>query len=259
MKQIILSSIIRNRVNLNLWQTKRLISDYMWRKIVVQRDEVPQTPDLRKAYARLKIAVEENGKKGEKAVVENAVSAAKKSRLSAYFIAKALELSALEDQKICLSLLGPDRMVIILHVVTTKFDTFKHSLVNVLKAQLQNVQLNKLTFNLQKIFDEVYIVLCKKNCSLDEATETALNIGADDVEEIEWDNEKYFLFTVSPPRGLKCQLSLINKDYEIYFSGITHQAKQPVAMDSDAKKTLDTLETIISNMPEVKLMEHNLQ
>ncbi|XP_029160796.1 translational activator of cytochrome c oxidase 1-like [Nylanderia fulva] len=95
---------------------------------------------------------------------------------------------------------GPNGYILLARYTTDNVRAFQMQL----NAKLKKLGIGKLTnHSVRNMFTHVGNIIVEKKGDLEQAMEDAINVGADDVEEFEENNTKYFQF--------KCEPKLLNK------------------------------------------------
>lgn len=106
---------------------------------------------------------------------------------------------------------GPGGCILIIHVSSNNLVQTKLEILSKLKKANAKI----VESAVKNIFECRTYIIGEKKCNLDKAMEDAIEAGAEDVEEIEEDGDKYFKFKCEIPIAKKVEHKLQTLDYSI--------------------------------------------
>ncbi|KAI4487585.1 hypothetical protein M0804_005734 [Polistes exclamans] len=122
-----------------------------------------------------------------------------------------IDCSKEKTQTTLLPIQGPKNCIMVLKIVTDNITETKMHLNSVLKKI--NAKISQAAIN--GFFDHNGIIITEAKSTLETAMESAINVGAVDIEEIEEDENKYYKFKCDPQLLIKITNQLKNLDYSV--------------------------------------------
>ncbi|XP_057321435.1 translational activator of cytochrome c oxidase 1 [Microplitis mediator] len=243
-------------------QDKRLKGHSKWANIQhtkAEKDAEKSAQSL--AFARrIKVAVAENNnvtKPSENPKLASIIDEARKKNIpqgTINGILEKLEKSKLKTQTELLDFRGPGGATFIVRLLSGNLIATKNSLNTVLRK-------NKCTLSDGKtkgtLFDHFGCIITEHKNNLDAATEDAIAVGAEDVEEIE-DNGKFYRFTCDPLRVPKVKNQLESLNYSVLTADEEFIPKATIQLSDDDLKRVDTLFVKLKVLEEVVSINHNI-
>ncbi|XP_072746820.1 translational activator of cytochrome c oxidase 1 isoform X2 [Anoplolepis gracilipes] len=175
---------------------------------------------------QMQIAIQENGstKPTHNSKLAQIIEQAKKANMPVGSINNFLEKMEARKNKTQTGIAevrGPNGYVMLVHYTTDNPKAF----IMLLKSKLKKTSGKFAEDSARKMFNHVGNIIVEKKGDLEHATEDAINVGAEDVEEFEENNTKYFLFKCDPRflnkiqnllQGLQYCVLSVEEDYIPY-------------------------------------------
>lgn len=108
------------------------------------------------------------------------------------------------------------------------------------------------------IFDCISYIVAEKNCDFDEATLDAIEIGAEDVEELKENNETHYKFNCEFLQTKKVESQLIKRDYCIQLIEDTSTPKSMVELNKEQLERINKIKSKFLELEDIIKIEDNI-
>ncbi|XP_008549646.2 translational activator of cytochrome c oxidase 1 [Microplitis demolitor] len=243
-------------------QDKRLKGHSKWANIQhTKAEKDAEKSALSSAFSRrIKVVVAENNnitKPSDNPKLASIIDEARKKNIpqaTINGILEKLEKSKVKSQTELLDFRGPGGTTFIVRLLSSNLIGTKQSLNTVLKKHKCTLLEGKSKGSL---FDHFGCIITEHKNNLDAATEDAIAVGAEDVEEIE-DDGKFYRFTCDPLRLPRVKNQLESLNYTVLTADEEFIPRATVQLSDDDLKRVDTLFVKLKVFEEVVSINHNI-
>ncbi|XP_014474944.1 PREDICTED: translational activator of cytochrome c oxidase 1 [Dinoponera quadriceps] len=197
---------------------------------------------------QMKFAIKEHGsaKPEDNLKLAQIIEQAKKANMPLATIKNCIEKIESRKDKTkegTIEIRGPGSYVMIAHYMT---DNTKQMQLE-LNCKLKKCSGKIADSSIKNLFAHIGNIIVEKKGTLEEATDDAINVGAENVEEFEEDDEQYFQFTCDPKDTLKIKHLLESRQYYVVSVTNDYVPHNVVQLnESDLKSAFQIRERILS-------------
>ncbi|XP_063985740.1 translational activator of cytochrome c oxidase 1 [Diachasmimorpha longicaudata] len=243
-----------------LRQEKRFAGHSKWQNIKHTKAEKDGEKSLMFAsyVKRMKIAIAEgkSHKPLENLKLAQIIEEAKKKCVPAATIAGVLEKaekSKTKTQSDLVDFRGPGGSIFIVKILSENPVALRMNLNTVFKKNHCVVADGKL----RNVFDHRGVIVTEAQKDTDGATDDAIVVGAEEVEEFE-DNGKFFKFYCDPTEMLKVVTKLQSLNYTVQSMDEEFTPNVIIKISEDDSKKIDALYRKLNQFEEIISIHHNI-
>ncbi|XP_015597709.1 translational activator of cytochrome c oxidase 1 [Cephus cinctus] len=259
----VLNTLIYKRTSRVLWQeSKRFAGHSKWANIKhIKGQKDAEKSSLYLQYTRrMKIAIAESGgiadpEKNLKLL--QIIEQAKKSNMPLSSInnfLKKQEMAKQNTQSSTVDIRGPAGSIVIIELLTDNISRAK----NDMNVYIKKFKMSLADHTAKNNFDHKGIVITNLLNDIDTATEHAIQAGAEDVQEVENEDKKYYQFTCDPVLLQKVQGVLSNLNYQILSADEEYVPKIQVTLNENDRSHVEKFVTKIRTSEEVVKVHDNI-
>lgn len=160
----------------------------------------------------------------------------------------------IKDQNIWISVQGPDASFLIFHLVTDKLHETKSLLNNYIRKGMCKLA----DGGVKSVFNIEGHILIKKSVDIDEATDIAIEIGAEEVSEIEQEGEIYIKFICNPAHLMVVKNNLLKKNFDVISAVEEYIPHSLVEVNDEGIENISKLVDRVRALPEFVQVYDNI-
>ncbi|KAL0116101.1 hypothetical protein PUN28_011159 [Cardiocondyla obscurior] len=261
MAQVLNTLILNRHIYFVVKNTKRFAGHSKWANIKHIKEENDHKRMLLFHHLKLqmRIAIQEGGstKPSDNLKLSKTIDRAKKANMPIASIKDFLDrMEARKDKNHTniQEIRGPSGYAMIVRYTTDNPKAF----ICELNSKIKKTK-GKASETVKNLFTHVGNIIVEKKDNLEKATEDAINVGAEDVEEFEENDMEYFQFKCDPKVLLKTKQLLKERQYSIISAEEDYIAKTVVELnESDLKAAFLIREKVLS-LEDVSHIYDNLE
>ncbi|XP_043467424.1 translational activator of cytochrome c oxidase 1 [Leptopilina heterotoma] len=160
----------------------------------------------------------------------------------------------IKEHNVWVNVLGPDSSFLIFHLVTERLHETK-SLVN---NHIRKCMCKLADGGVKSVFNIEGHILVKKSVDIDEATDIAIEIGAEEVLEVEQDGEVYIKFICNPAHVMVVKNNLLKKNLDVISAVEEYIPHSLVEVNDEGVENVSKLIDRVKAMPEFVQVYDNI-
>ncbi|CAL1689336.1 unnamed protein product [Lasius platythorax] len=208
---------------------------------------------------QMQIAIQEGGntKPSHNSRLAQLIEQAKKANMPVASINNFLEKMEARKNKTQAGIAevrGPNGYILLVRYKTDNAKAF----IMQFKSKLKKTSGNITDTSVRKMFTHVGNIIVEKKGDLEQAMEDAINVGAEDVEEFEENNTKYFQFKCDPKLLNKIQNLLQGLQYCILSVEEDYIPHNVIELNDSDLETVSQLRNKILNLEDVSHIYDNI-
>ncbi|XP_020297021.1 uncharacterized protein LOC109861684 isoform X2 [Pseudomyrmex gracilis] len=165
-----------------------------------------------------------------------------------------MEFSGNKTEKGLLEVHGPNGYIMLVSFTTDNPKSFTAKL----NGELKKTRGKVMNVFPGKMFNHVGTIIVEKKDDLDKAVEDAISVGAEDVEEFEENNVKYFRFKCEPKLVSKIKSLLESLHYSVVFAEEEYVPKTVINLNESDLKFVSEIHNKVLNLSDVNCIYDNL-